>query len=87
MLRMRSAPALLTLITLLSVACDDGSAGGGDAGPADAGEDPVQLYNRLGGKDGITRVIDEFLLFVQSDTRIKASSSTRPSIRTGCAPA
>lgn len=64
----------LVLVLALVVACGGGSkkedttAGGGDTA---AGEDKRSLYDRLGGKDAITAVVDDFVANCAGDDRIK----------------
>lgn len=68
-----------TLIIVLALAAcgsktkqpDTTTGGGGDTGSAVAAE-PQKLYDRLGGKDGITKVVDMFVANVAADPRINA---------------
>jgi len=53
--------------SMTDVTGDGGADGGEDAAPAA----PQSLYDRLGGKDGITAVIDSFVKNVSADAAIK----------------
>jgi hemoglobin len=63
-------PIMLSAVTALAlIAC-----GGKDkkADTAGAGSGEKSLYDRLGGKDGIARVVDDFVANVAADKRINA---------------
>jgi hemoglobin len=60
------------LVSLAAAACGGGSktSGGGTTTPPAGEQKP--LYDRLGGKEAITAVVDDFLANVVADTRINA---------------
>jgi hemoglobin len=70
----------MTLMTVLAVcslaACGGGKkndttgGGGGGEGGGGGGAATASLYDRLGGKDGITAVVDQFVAAVVADDRI-----------------
>jgi len=62
---------LILLTVVLAVACGGGNKGG-DTTTAGGGGDVKSLYDRLGGKDAISAVVDEFVANVAADTRINA---------------
>jgi hemoglobin len=67
-IRMMFAAALAAL-SLSVIACGGGSkAGGGD--PANPPPPTTSLYDRLGGKDNIVKVVDEFVATIVADERI-----------------
>ena len=70
-MRIRQIFVLLTLV--LAVACGGGGKKS-DATPTGGGggADTKSLYDRLGGQDAITAVVDEFVANVAADTRINA---------------
>jgi hemoglobin len=61
---------VLISLVMLAVACG-GSSKKGDDTTANTAE-AKSLYDRLGGKDAITAVVDEFVANVAADTRINA---------------
>lgn len=61
----------LALAACGSKAKPDTTVGGDGAGSAAAAE-PQKLYDRLGGKDGIAKVVDMFIANVAADVRINA---------------
>jgi hemoglobin len=65
-MRIRSAAWTLVLATSLA-ACGAKSRAGGGAGSAVA---PKTLYDRLGGKDAITGLVEDFIANVSADKRI-----------------
>ena len=58
--------AALALVALLPVSC------GGSQKAADTARAEASLYERLGGKDAISAVVDDFVANVAADTRINA---------------
>lgn len=69
---MRIRQILIVLAVAFVVACGGGgkkSDGAGNTTPAGGGK---SLYDRLGGKDAISAVVDEFVANVAADTRINA---------------
>jgi hemoglobin len=78
----------LTLVLGLAVACGGGNkkedtmaAGGGDETAATGDK---SLYDRLGGKDAITAVVDDFVANVAADNRINAffANTDIPALKT-----
>lgn len=71
---MRTRSVMVAVFTTLAlVACGGGRKGdttGGGNGSAALSEKP--LYDRLGGKDAITAVVDDFVANVAADKRINA---------------
>jgi hemoglobin len=66
----------LVLVLVLAAACgsskkEDTMAGGGTGGTGGAGADQRSLYDRLGGLDAITAVVDDFVNNCANDDRIK----------------
>lgn len=58
--------------SLILVACGGGSKKADTAGGGSAVADDKPLYDRLGGKDAITAVVDDFVANVAADKRINA---------------
>ena len=73
--------ALILLVLGLAVAC-----GGGGKKPdtTTTTSESKTLYDRLGGKDAITAVVDEFVANVAADTRINAmfANADIPNLKT-----
>jgi len=76
---MQSSRALqataFTLFALILAACDrsrPAADAAPEAPPAAATSADASLYDRLGGKDAITAVVDDFVANVAADTRINA---------------
>jgi hemoglobin len=67
---MRIRQILISLTVVLAVACGGGKKGGDTTNTS--GGDTKPLYDRLGGKDAITAVVDEFVTNVAADARINA---------------
>lgn len=68
---MRIGQILLVLTVAFAVACGGGNKKA-DTATTGGGGDTKSLYDRLGGKDAITAVVDEFVANVAADTRINA---------------
>lgn len=66
---MRIAQLLITAVLLAVVACGGGKKGGDTTTATPTGK---SLYDRLGGRDAIVAVVDEFVANVAADTRINA---------------
>lgn len=66
---MRIRQIVIVLAVAFVVACGGGKKGG-DTTTTTGGE--KSLYDRLGGKDAITAVVDDFVANVAADTRINA---------------
>jgi hemoglobin len=64
-----SIMAALAALTM-TAACGGGGTKGGDTMKAGATEKP--LYDRLGGKDAITAVVNDFVATVVADARVNA---------------
>jgi hemoglobin len=56
----------------VSEAGTDDPSGGGDGGPTSAEPAEKSLYQRLGGKEGLSKIVDSFLKAILADTKIKA---------------
>jgi hemoglobin len=71
---MRIRQILIGLTVALAVACGGGGKKGADTANTGgtAASDAKPLYDRLGGMDAITAVVDEFVANVAADTRINA---------------
>ncbi|HEY4176474.1 MAG TPA: group 1 truncated hemoglobin [Kofleriaceae bacterium] len=68
---MRIKTLVLASVTALSLVGACGGKGkGGDATTAKAGDANASLYDRLGKKDAITAVVDEFVANIAADARI-----------------
>jgi hemoglobin len=67
----------LTLVAALAISC------GGKSKPAEpaGGGDTTSLYDRLGGKDAITKVVEEFVANVSADQRINAFFKNTDAVR------
>jgi hemoglobin len=61
--------AVLATVGLM-MACGGGKKGGDTAGGGGGGGGEKSLYDRLGGKDAITAVVDKFVGIVVADDRI-----------------
>jgi hemoglobin len=69
---MRIQMALVTLLATIGLmACGGGKKGGGTTGGGGSAA-TKSLYDRLGGKDAITAVVDEFVGIVVKDERINS---------------
>ena len=60
---------IAALAALTMAACGGGKKGGGDTMKTGGGDEKT-LYDRLGGKDAITAVVDDFVANVVADARI-----------------
>lgn len=66
----RSFPILLAAGLLATVACRKSAPPAADTTAAAPAAAPKSLYERLGGKEAITAVVDSFVAKVAADTRI-----------------
>jgi hemoglobin len=68
---MRMRTMVIAAIAALAVACGGGNKGGGGGDTMKKPDGAEQsLYDRLGGKDNIAKVIDKFVVIVVADARI-----------------
>jgi hemoglobin len=61
----------LLLVMVLVVACGGGGSAKKEDTTTGGGDDGKSLYDRLGGKDAITAVVDDFVNTAATDDRIK----------------
>lgn len=66
-MRLLQLAMLMTILGSSAAAC-----GGKAAGPTASRRTEKPLYDRLGGMDAITQIVDDFVANVKADTRINA---------------
>jgi hemoglobin len=75
---------LILLAVVLAVACGGSGKKSDATNTGTGGMESKTLYDRLGGKDAITAVVDEFVANVAADTRINAmfANADIPNLKT-----
>jgi hemoglobin len=64
--------AALAALSMSVIGCGDKKGGGSTTTPPPSGGEEASLYTRLGGKEAITAVVNEFVGIVVADDRINA---------------